>query len=191
MPNPMLRRVPVAEMSERLRHEHAATLALRDDATLIEVGANAPELMGWYRDEFYAKLFYGGRVDVRTKELVRYRLSMTHGCAFCNKGNSVAARKAGVTDEQLANVMSEQHSAFDAKDRAVLKLADQIAMTNMNGLLDRPLYAELCAHFDDAQIFELGMVASLLMGMAKFIFVYDLVEREANCPLQPPEVAAA
>ena len=52
---------------------------------VIEVGANAPELMAWYRDEFYAKLFYAGRVDVRTKELLRYRLSMTHGCAFCNK----------------------------------------------------------------------------------------------------------
>ena len=139
MPNPKLRRVPVAEMTERLRNEHAATLKLRDDATLIEVGANAPELMAWYREEFYAKLFYAGRVDVRTKELVRSRLSMTHGCAFCNKGNSVAARKAGVTEEQLSNVMNELHAVFDAKDRAALKLADQIAMTNMNGLLDRPL----------------------------------------------------
>ncbi len=183
MPNPVLRRVPVAEMSPRLQAEHAVTMKLRDDATLIEVGANAPELMAWYRDEFYAKLFYAGRVDVRTKELLRYRLSMTHGCAFCNKGNSVAARKAGVTQEQLDHIMDEHHACFDAKDRAVLQLADQISMTNMNGTLDAPLHAALRPHFDDAQIFELGMVAGMLTGMAKMIFVYDLVEREAHCPI--------
>ncbi len=184
MPNPVLRRVPVAEMDARLQTEHAATVKLRDDATLVEIGANAPEHMAWYRDEFYGKLFYSGRADVRTKELIRYRLSMTHGCAFCNKGNSVAARKSGVTQEQLDHVMDEAHPCFDAKDRAVLKLADQIAMTNMHGALDEPLYAELKSYFDDAQIFELGMVAGMLTGMAKFIFVYDLVEREANCPMR-------
>jgi AhpD family alkylhydroperoxidase len=141
--------------------------------------------MEWYRDQFYAKLFYAGRVDVRTKELLRYRLSMTHGCAFCNKGNSVAARKAGVTQEQLDHVMNESHACFDRKDRSVLTLADQISMTNMSGALDRARYDALRAHFDDAQIFELGMVASLLTGMAKMLFVYDLVEREAHCPIGP------
>jgi len=187
MPDPLLRRVPVGEMTERLQAEHAATLKLRDDATLVEVGANAPELMAWYRDDFYAKVFYAGRVDVRTKELLRYRLSMTHGCAFCNKGNSVAALRSGVTQQQLDHVMDEHHPCFDARDRAVLELADQIAMTNMAGALDRPLHAALRAHFDDAQIFELGMVAGMLTGMAKFIFVYDLVEREAHCPMRPRE----
>jgi hypothetical protein len=29
------------------------------------------------------------------------------------------------------------------------------------------------------------MVAGMLTGMAKFIFVYDLVEKEANCPIRP------
>jgi len=95
MPDPVLRRVPRAEMTERLQAEYDAALALRDDATMQQVGANAPELMAWYKDEFYGRLFYGGRVDTRSKELLRYRLSMTHGCAYCNKGNRVAAEKAG------------------------------------------------------------------------------------------------
>ncbi len=185
MPDPLLARVPRGAMTPRLQAEHDAACALRDDATLIEVGANAPELLAWYRDEFYAKVFYGGRVDVRTKELLRYRLSMTHGCAYCNRGNSQAARKAGVTEAQLADVMNEASPVFDARERAVLRLADRIAMTNMSGQLDEPLYRALREHFDDAQIFELGMTAGLLTGMAKFIFVYDLVEKEANCPIRP------
>lgn len=185
MPNPVLRRIPRAEMTPRLQAEYDTTLALRDDATLQEVGANAPELLAWYRDEFYGKLFYGGRVDIRTKELLRYRLSMTHGCAFCNKGNRVAADKAGVTPEQLGSIMNEAHACFSPQDRAVLRLADQIVMTNMHGELTPALHADLKPFFDDAQIFELGMVAGMLTGMAKFIFVYDLVEKEANCPIVP------
>ena len=191
MPNPMLRRVPRPDMTARMRSDLDNALTIRDDATIIEVGANAPELMEWYKDSFYDKVFYGGRVDVRTKELLRYRLSMTHGCAFCNQGNRVAARKSGVSDDQLVHIMNEAHPCFSAKDRAVLKLADQVSMTNMHGDLDRKLYGELRPHFDDAQIFELGMTAGILTGMAKFIFVYDLVEKEANCPIVPVRAEAA
>ena len=57
MPDPVLRRVPRAEMTERLQAEYDATLALRDDASMQEVGANAPELMAWHKDEFYGRLF--------------------------------------------------------------------------------------------------------------------------------------
>jgi AhpD family alkylhydroperoxidase len=183
MPDPVLRRVPRAEMTPRLQQEYDTARELRDDATLQEVGANAPELMAWYKDEFYGKLFYGGRVDARSKELLRYRLSMTHGCAFCNKGNRIAAAKAGVTDAQITHIMNENHACFSAKDRSILRLADQIVMTNMQGELDAALHTALKPHFDDAQIFELGMVAGILTGMAKFIFVYDLVEKEAHCPV--------
>lgn len=191
MPNPLLRRVPRAEMTPRLQQEYDATLALRDDATMQEVGANAPELMAWYKDEFYGRLFYGGRVETRMKELMRYRLSMTHGCAYCNKGNRDAATRAGVTAEQLARIMNEEAPCFDARERAVLALADQIVLTNMHGELTPALVAQLRPHFDDAQIFELGMVAGILTGMAKFIFVYDLVEKEANCPIVPLEARQA
>ena len=186
MPNPHLHRVPPNHMDARTRADHDASVALRDDGTFIEIAANAPELLEWYRESFYARVFYGGRIAVRLKELLRYRLSMTHGCAYCNKGNSKAALKSGVTAEQLANVMNEGHVCFDERDRSVLKLAEQMAMTRPDGHLSGPLYRELRVHFDDAEIFELGMTAGILTGMAKFIFAYDLVEREASCPIHLP-----
>lgn len=186
MPSPALARVPRAKMPPALQSAHDTALALRDDATFIEVAANAPELMQWYVDEFYGRIFYAGRVAVRIKELLRYRLSMTHGCAYCNRGNGVAALKSGVTEAQLEKIMDENDAVFDARDRAVLKLAAQVAMSNPGGHLDSALHAQLRVHFDDAQIFELGMTAGMLTGMAKFLFVYDLVEREAACPYGPP-----
>ena len=189
MPKPLLSRVAPKAMDDSVRaayeQSHALQKSKNGDATFFEIGANAPEVLNWYFDSFYGKLFYGGRVDTRTKELLRYRLSMTHGCAFCNKGNIEDAREAGVTEAQLANIMDEAHIAFSDKDRAVIKLASEMALPNMNGQLTPALYASLRNYFDDGEIFELGLVAGILTGAAKFLFVFDLVEKEANCPIIP------
>jgi AhpD family alkylhydroperoxidase len=183
----LLKRVAPDDMDPRLKTAYRESRALQEskggDATFFEIGANAPDMLEWYFESFYGKAFYGGRVDVRTKELLRYRLSMTHGCAFCNKGNIEAARRAGVTDPQLHAIMDESSDVFSAQDRAVLQLAGEMALPNMEGHLSPPLYEALSAHFDDGQIFELGMVAGILAGAAKFLFVFDLVEREAHCPI--------
>ena len=52
------------------------------DARFVAVGANAPELLDWYSNSFYRRVFYEGRMDVRTKDLLRLKLSKTHGCQF-------------------------------------------------------------------------------------------------------------
>ncbi len=62
-------------------------------------------------------------------------------------------------------------------------------------LLERALPEELGGPLrdgglDDAQILELGMLAGLLTGMAKFLFTFDLVEREAGCPFPAPPGAS-
>ena len=183
VPTDLIKGVPKEEMTKNIQDDFDTAMTIRDDATFMQIAANAPEVYDWYKDSFYGQIFYGGRVDTRTKELLRLRLSMTHGCAFCNKGNRVAAKKAGVTETQSTMIMNEDASCFDAKDKAVLRLADQIVLTNMNGALDERLYNELKPYFDDAEIFELGVTAGILTGMAKFLFVYDLVEKEANCPI--------
>ena len=67
-------------MNEQLKGLHDAVTGLGVDARFVEVGANAPEVLDWYFNSFYTTLFYGGRVDAKTKELLRLRLSKTHGC---------------------------------------------------------------------------------------------------------------
>lgn len=193
MPNPLLQRVAPEAMGDWLREAYQQSRALQEnkggDATFYEIDANAPHMLERYFRSFYEGVFYAGRVEIRIKELLRYRLSMTHGCAFCNKGNVEAARRAGVGDDQLDAIMDETSDAFSAKERAVLRLAAEMALPNMEGQLTPALYAELSDHFDDGEIFELGMVAAVLTGIAKFLFVYDLVEREAHCPVGPRAAA--
>ena len=187
MPDPKLTRIAPADLPDDLRGAHDKSMQLRSDATFFEVFGNHPALYRWYVNSFYAEVFHGGLVARRIKELVRLRLSTTHGCRFCKQGNREDARQAGLSDQEIDQVGSDDLSSFSAAERAALKLADQLALTNPQGTLDDALYADLRAHFSDAEVLELGMVAGILSGIAKFLFVFDLVEKEANCPFDTRE----
>lgn len=190
MPDPFINLVPREQMPAEIGALWDTAMRDRDEATFFEAAANAPNVLDWYYNGFYGGLFRDGRVDRRTKELARLKLSVMHGCAFCNRGNSKAALAAGVTQEQIDALTDSDSDVFDDRDRAVLRLCEQIEMTNMDGHLDGPLYDLLRVYFDDGQIFELGVVCAVLTGMAKFLFVFDLVSREANCPIRLPSDAA-
>lgn len=168
-------------LPEQMRLAWDKSMAVRGEARFIAAAGHAPELFNWYTDAFYQNLFFEGRVDRRYKELGRLRLSTLHGCRSCNKGNRISAQEGGLTPAQIQHIENWDCEHFDEAEAAVLKLAEHIAMTNPDGRLTEAHYAELNAHFDDAQIFELGMVFAVLAGMAKFLFVYDIAEKEDYC----------
>ena len=79
---PPLKRVARDDLPADLVEIHDLCMRDAGEADFVEVGANAPELIDWYFNSFYKTVFYEGRVDVRTKELLRLKLSKTHGCHF-------------------------------------------------------------------------------------------------------------
>jgi alkylhydroperoxidase family enzyme len=162
---------------------------LTGEPTFIEAMANAPELLNFAMVEFYQKIFFGGRVEQKYKQLLRLRLSLAHGCRSCNLQNRTGTREAGYSDAQIAAIEGDR-SAFDHAERAVLDFSDEMILTNAGGRLDEGLYRRLRGHFDDAQICELGVVAGFIGGMAKMAFVLDLVEREPTCPFVAESEAA-
>lgn len=185
----LLDRVPREELPESLVPIYEMSAQRTGTTDFIEAGAKAPELLDWYFNSFYAGIFYGGRNDTRVNEIIRLRLANTHGCAFCNKWDTIDARAAGLTEEEIAGLVPwpEEVPAhlFNDAERAALKFADQHCLQNMNGTLDEFLAADLKSHFDAAQIFELGIICAVLTGMAKFIFVNDLVPKLDHCPVRP------
>ncbi len=185
MPNPLLRRVPREEMNDFLKARYDRSMAIYDDATPVEVGANAPEIFTWYYEQFYQKIFYKGRVDVVSMEMMRNRLAFEHGCVYCQMGDAIAAYEVGITEEQLKNIMNEDHPCFSPKERSVLKFSKQMALYNNDGELTPELYAELREHFDDGQLYNMGVAAAVLTGMAKMIFVFDTVEKDGTCAVIP------
>ncbi len=183
MPDTPLRRISRDGMPEDLRDAFDQSMTLRGDGTFFEVFANHPDLYRWYKDSFYGQVFYGGLVERRIKELIRLRLSSVHGCRFCNQGNRVAAREAGLSDDDINAVVDGQTGTLSPREQAAIRLADQMLLTNPDGRLDERLYRQVREYFSNAEILELGVVLGVLSGMAKFLFAYDLVEREDSCPI--------
>ena len=183
----LINAVPREEMSEDLQSVYDHLAATAGDTKFAQAGANSPGVFDWWTNSFYAQLYRSGRVDPRINEIVRMRLSKAHGCALCNRLNTYDSLAIGIDqatidaigiwpDEPDAEMLTE-------RELAAIAYADQMIIQNMEGHLDPELYEELRRHFDDGQIFELGLVMGILTGVAKFLFVTDMVPREENCPI--------
>jgi AhpD family alkylhydroperoxidase len=188
-PDTPLNRVPRDELPAHMQKSWDAALDMHGDTTFVEVAGNNPTMYDWYIDDFYKKVFYSGRIDRRIVELIRLRLGTIHGCGFCNRSDSAAALQAGISQDQIDERASYEDGPFSDAEKAALALADVMVLTNPRGAISKALYARCRAHFTDGEIYELGMIMAVLCGMAKFIFAFDLVEKEDYCPFVPETAA--
>ena len=155
---------------------------LTGDATFVEVFAQAPDMLRFVMQQFYAKIFFGGSVAQRYKQLARLELSLIHGCRTCNKQNVPGALEAGFAPAQIDALRDGKIESFTPAEQAVIEYARQVALQNIEGRVTPALFAKLRAHFSEAEILELGTAMAVISGMAKLSFVLNLVEREAYCP---------
>jgi alkylhydroperoxidase family enzyme len=187
MTQTLFTRTPRSELPEGIAPAWDMLNRLTGEPTFIEVFAQAPHLLNLVMNEFYVKVFFGGEVPQRYKQLARLRLSLVHGCRTCNKQNVPGALEAGFSQDQIdalvANTPSEP--LFSAADLAVIEYTDQMVLTNMHGEISPELFKKLRAHFSEAQILELGVVMAIIGGMAKLSFLVDVVEKETWCPFTP------
>jgi AhpD family alkylhydroperoxidase len=65
-----------------------------DPRTLRRTWASLKEVMG------------PGALETLTKELIYVAVSVTNGCEYCIASHSAAARRAGATEEQLAELLA-------------------------------------------------------------------------------------
>ncbi|MGA0844494.1 MAG: carboxymuconolactone decarboxylase family protein [Arenicellales bacterium] len=160
---------------------------LTGEPTFIEVFAQTPDVLNLVMNEFYVKIFFGGDVPQRYKQLARLRLSLVHGCLTCNKQNVPGAMEAGFSQAQVDALVANRCSTdlFTEADLAVIDYTDQMVLTNMHGELSKDLFERLRKHFSEAQILELGVVMAIIGGMAKLSFLLDVVEKESYCPFTP------
>lgn len=182
MSETLLTRIPRDQLQPPWQKAWDLLNELTGSATFIEVFAQAPEVLDFVMDKFYARLFFGGSVAQRYKQLARLKLSLLHGCQTCNKQNIPGALAAGFTQQQVDALISGDTAPFTDAEQAVIAYAEQVALTNMDGRLTRPLLDALRAHFTEAQILELGTAMAVISGMAKLSFVLDVVDREDYCP---------
>ena len=181
MTETLLSRTPRDQLPEALGQAWDTLNRLTGEPAFIEAFASAPEVLNLVMNEFYAKIFFGGRVENRYKQLARLYLSLNHGCRTCNLQNVPGALEAGVTRAQIDHLLEFETGPFTDAERAVLRFAHQMLLTNPAGELTPELYEALSAHFSDAEICELGACMAMVGGFAKLSFVLGLVEKESYC----------
>jgi len=74
-----------------------------------------------------------------------------------------------------------QNGPFSAREKLALEFSDQMVLNNQSGQIDKDLYGRAKNEFTDGEIYEIGMIMAVLVGVAKFTFVFDLVEKEDYC----------
>jgi alkylhydroperoxidase family enzyme len=180
-------RIPREQLPDRFLPAWDMMQKLTGEPAFIEVFAQAPELADFVMSEFYAKIFFGGRIGQRYKQIARLRLSIVHGCRTCNRQNVPGALEAGLTQAQVDAMVDGRHdeTLFTEAERAVIEYADQLVLTNMHGDLSPDLFVRLRRHFSEAEILELGVAMAIIAGMAKLSFLLRLVEKEPYCPFAP------
>jgi len=106
---------------------------------------------------FYSAIVGHGSVDRRVKELVYLTCSYANECAFCTAAHVAASRKAGITEEELRAIQTEQDQEFADAERAAIRYAREL--TQDADAADTR--AALLEHFSDEQVVEITLVAAM------------------------------
>ncbi|MFO7854342.1 MAG: hypothetical protein R6V44_03795 [Paracoccaceae bacterium] len=174
-PKPMPARVRREDLPPRLAEMRDAARCERDEAVLIEVAGNAPEVIERCCDRVHGETVREGRVEPPPRQ----KLSTPQGRAFRDRGAETAVR--------IAARGGVEAGVFDARRRGAPKLRGETTLSNRAGRLSRAPPAEFrAAGSGDGEVFEPVMVAAVSTGMAKFPSRFDVASREAVRPIAPP-----
>ena len=88
------------------------------NARLFAAMANRPEVLKSFIP-LYAAIMGPGSVDRRVKSLIYLVCSYANECAFCIAANTPGAKKAGLTDEEIQAIQTEQDHPFGEAERAI------------------------------------------------------------------------
>ncbi|MGW7363274.1 carboxymuconolactone decarboxylase family protein [Streptomyces sp. NPDC054841] len=95
-----------------------------------------------------------GGVPETTLELVHLRASQINGCSYCVVGGVNSARKAGLTEEQLASVAAWREAPyFSDAERAALALTEAATrLSDRSDPVPDAVWDDAADHYDEQQL---------------------------------------
>jgi alkylhydroperoxidase family enzyme len=85
----------------------------------------------------------------------------------------------GLTDDEIANLLSERFAGFAASEQALLRLADALSGAPVE--VSDDLYAELRSHFSEEQLIELAADIAQENYRARWNRVFDVGSDALYC----------
>jgi len=141
---------------------------------ITQTFAHRPELLLTFAN-FERELWTGGVLDAKTKALVALRVSTLNACAYSLARHRVAARQAGLSEEQLQVLERDEPAAsglFDSREQAVLRLAEKLAR-KASAVSEDDVQA-LRKWYGDSHLVELALFVGALNLLDSFALAFAL-----------------
>jgi uncharacterized peroxidase-related enzyme len=147
--------IPLVEPS---RNEFLAELERKGkrENNFFRMMAHKPEVLKNFVP-LYGAIMGPGAVDRRTKELVYLAASFANECAYCSAAHKASSKKAGITDDEIRVLETEQYQDFSEAERTAIQYARELtveASAHENG-------DALYKIFNDEQVVEITLVAAM------------------------------
>ena len=95
----------------------------------------------------------------------------------------------GLSEGEIANLLSDRLDKFSAPEQALLQLADAMSDTPVD--VSDALYAELRSHFSEEALIELAADIAQENYRARWNRVFDVGSDALYCPIPPTGYASA
>ncbi|MGB7327603.1 MAG: carboxymuconolactone decarboxylase family protein [Rubripirellula sp.] len=97
-------------------------------------------------------------LPAKYRELAYYKASQLNACDYCSHYHRQAAKKVGLSDAQLDSMNADSDNLFDAKEKIVIKYAEQLTE---KANVDASVVAKLKEFLDDRQLVTLAAAVAL------------------------------
>lgn len=105
----------------------------------------------------YGAIMGPGPTDRRIKELVYLACSFANECAFCTDAHLATGKKAGLSEDEIKALQTEQDHGFAEAEKAAIRYARELTQT-----ADAEESREaLLEHFSHEQVVEITLVAAM------------------------------
>jgi 4-carboxymuconolactone decarboxylase len=117
-------------------------------------------------------------VDPKLREIAILRVAELLNCEYERKAHVVLAKRAGVTDEQVADIKNrESSSAFNPIEQAILRFTDEITK---DGKASQSTFSELAKHLSHREMMELTITIGFYGMLARLILTFDVDLEDTN-----------
>ena len=118
--------------------------------------ANRPEVLKTFVP-LYGAVVGPGSVERRIKELVYLACSYANECVYCTAAHTASGKRAGITEDELRALQTEQDHAFSDAERAAIQYARELT----HDADAKDTRTALFGHFDNQQIVEITLVVAM------------------------------
>lgn len=150
-----------------------------DERTDLENGlmrffAHRPELaLGL--GAFGGALKRNRQLPERLMELMRLRIAFHNQCRSCMAIRYKDAMNDGLTEELVCSLEKPYEAAdLSEPEKVAIRFGELLASNHL--AIDDDLYARMHEHFTDGEIVEIGLYASLCVGLGRWAATLHMVE---------------